>query len=167
MVKDARGANSPLKGEQFTGHLVRALASREKWGEGERGVLVEIFKTSDSQHQTRAAVEAVILHPHADFAPPLVHLSSKTPADDTHLRPATRFALRNCLRDDPQAWPAGYDPIYADLALAIPDGKASKYLLGQVTAAKIPPDKLPAAAEHIARYGTVGEQATLLQSPAL
>ncbi len=68
-----------LKPEQLTGHLVRSLNSRVKWGEGERKLLLDIFKSFNAVHQTRAAVEAVIFHPHADFVAPLVELLKKTP----------------------------------------------------------------------------------------
>jgi putative heme-binding domain-containing protein len=145
-----------LKPEELTGQFVRALGSRANWGKGERTILLDIFRSSESVHQKRAAVEAVIFHPHAEFVAPLVGLLKTCPADDTHLRHAARIALRNCLRDDDKAWPTdakAADPVFIDMALAIPSQKAAAYLLAQITAGEIPEEKDPAVAEHVARYG--------------
>ena len=153
LVKDSRGEKSPLKKpEDFTGHLVRALNSRPKWDKGERTALLEIFKTSDSVHQIRAAVEAVIFHPHADLIAPLLEVIKTCAADDTHLKLATRIALRNCLRDNPKAWPKEFDAVYADIALAIKNEMAAAYLLAQLKNKSVPENQLGAVAEHVARY---------------
>ncbi len=149
-----------LKPEHLTGHLVRALSSREKWGAEERALLLDIFKSFDSIHQTRACVEAVIAHPHADFVKPVLAVLKKCAPDDTHLRMAAKVALRNCLRDA-NAWPEGDDATFVELATAIPNEKSAKYLLGRLKAKSIPADKLNASAEHIARYGTAGQEAAL------
>ena len=90
------------------GTSIRALDSRAKWG---RSASERSCSTSSSRsmhpHQTRAAVEAVTFHPHADFVAPLVELLKKCPPDDTHLRYAARVALRNCLRDNERVAPTG------------------------------------------------------------
>jgi putative heme-binding domain-containing protein len=154
---------SKLKPEQLTGHAIRAINSREKWGEGERKLLLAAFKSFDSPHQMRAAVEAVIFHPHAEFVRPLIELLKKTPADDTHLKHATRIALRNCLRDV-DAWPKEFDAAYADIALAVPNEKAAQYLLAQLDAGKLEGSKVPESAEHIARYGNAENVEELMTS---
>jgi putative heme-binding domain-containing protein len=150
VVKDAKG----LKPELLTGQVVRALSSRAKWGEGERAVLLDIFKSFNSVHQQFAAVQAVIFHPHAEFVQPVLEILKKCPPEDTHMRQAAKIALRNCLRDDGKAWPKDYDPIYADMALAIPNQNATAYLLLQIQAKTITGDRLALAAEHVARYST-------------
>ncbi len=132
-VNYAKDKKNAVKPEHLTGHLVRALAGKPKWEKEERAVLLDVFKSFDSPHQTRAAVEAAGLHPHADFVGPLVAVLKKCPADDTLLRQAARIALRNCLRDA-DAWPSEYDTAYADVALAIPNRKAAGYLLAQISA---------------------------------
>ncbi len=88
---------------------------------------------------------------------PLIEVLKKCPAEDTHLRQAARIALRNCLRDDEKAWPEetnkGIDPIYVEMAVAIPTRRAAQFLLTQLTANQVPQNRLPAALEHIGRYG--------------
>jgi putative heme-binding domain-containing protein len=157
----ARDPKNTIKPENVTGHMVRALTSRSNWGEGERKVLLDAFKTFDSLHQKRACVEAVIAHPHADFVLPVLEVLKKCAPDDTHLRQAAKIALRNCLRDA-DGWPLfadeearkKLDPLYAEVALGVPNEKAASYLLAQLRDKKIPHLRLVASAEHIARHGT-------------
>jgi putative heme-binding domain-containing protein len=111
-------------------------------------------------------VDVAIAHPHADNAGPLIQILKNCPAEDTHLRQAARIALRNCLRDDENAWPPfndveardkGFDPIYAEMAVAIPNRKAAQYLLSQLASKKLPQERIPVSVEHIARYGDAEE----------
>ena len=155
-----------VKQELFGGQLVKALSSRATWGGWERELLLDILKSLDSVHVRMACVEAVIFHPHAEFVQPLIAVLKNCPAEDTHLRQAAKIALRNCLRDDEKAWPPftdpeamskGFDPIYAEIAVAIPSRKAAQYLLSQLTKKRLPQDRIPSAAEHIARYGEANE----------
>jgi putative heme-binding domain-containing protein len=154
--------------EDFVIGASRALASRKDWGEGCR-TAAGTFLKFESPRVRRAAVEAVIFHPHADFVGPLIELLKKCPADDDHLRHAARVALRNCLRDDPNAWPAvddksNPDAIYAEMALAIPSQKAAAYLEDVFALKKLPAGVTTGtAAEHIARYGGVNTQIQLHQ----
>ena len=101
-------------------------------------------------------------HPHADFVKPLVEVLKKTPPEDTHLRQAAKVALRNCLRDMKE-WPEGDDAVFVEIATAIPDQKAARYLLGRFRANKIPADKFLGAAEHAARYGLAEDEADLFK----
>ncbi len=66
--------------------------------------------------------------------------------------PASRCGTASATRDDVAAKES--DPIYGDIALAIPNGKAAALLLFQIERKITPDDKLAAAAEHVARYGT-------------
>ncbi|MBN9119284.1 MAG: c-type cytochrome [Planctomycetes bacterium] len=150
-----------LKPEQLTGQVVRALASRPHWSDVERKILLDVFKSPGSVHRTRAAVDAVIAHPHKDLVQPVIDVLKTCAPDDTHLHQAAKIALRNCLRDA-DAWPPykdeealakGFDPTYAEIALAVPNKKAAEYLLTQLLPSKLPADRLIATAEHIARYG--------------
>ncbi|MBX9625811.1 MAG: c-type cytochrome [Gemmataceae bacterium] len=147
--------------------IARGLAVRKEWGEGIRKVVAGLIGAARNPKTeavalrdpkvTRAAVEAVIAHPHADFVKPLVELIPKVPADDTHLAQAARIALRNCLRDgDPTGWeamptkPAG---AVAEVALGIPNGEGASYL-GKVIGGEKDPARVAAFAGHIGRYGT-------------
>lgn len=156
----AAAANSEvgLAAEQLTGHLVRALTARPNWGEGERRLLAEILKSSSSPHQRRAAAEAAIHHPHPDLIQPLLDVLRDCPEYDTHLRHALRLALRNCLREA-DAWPRGYEPAYADVALAIPTARAAAYLLAHREQLG---DRRAAVAAHIARHGDATTRRELL-----
>ena len=153
-----------IKPEQLTGHLIRALSSRPKWDKDARAILLDALKSSESVHQTRAAVEAVGAHPHVDFVQPLVEVLRKCPADDVLLKQAARIALRNCLRDDPKAWPTEYQAVYADMALAITNRDAAKYLLSHISTRKLSANRLPPAAEHVARYGAAEDEESLFKS---
>jgi putative heme-binding domain-containing protein len=149
-------------------HRMRMAATVDKWDEKRalggqlRPEIVRALQRKDP-HVLIAAVEVVIYHPHADFVPVLLDVLKKCDPEDTHLHQAAKIALRNCLRDDEKAWPPykniillreGFDPAYADIALAIPTEIAAGYLLSQIMMKKITEDKLSAAAEHIARYGS-------------
>lgn len=155
-----------FKQEWLGGQLVRAMSSRANWGDGERNLLLDIFKSFNSIHLTMACVEAVTFHPHAEFVPPLLTVLKNCAPDDSHLRQAARIALRNCLRDNETAWPPfsdatelakGFDPIYTEMAVAIPSRKAAQYLVALLGADQLPQDRIATAAEHIARYGEADE----------
>jgi putative heme-binding domain-containing protein len=88
---------------------------------------------------------------------PLIEILKKCPADDTHLRMVAKIALRNCLRDDPKAWPDGDDAVFVEVAVAIPNRKAAEYLVTRLKAKTLPADKLNAAVEHAVRYGAVAD----------
>ena len=59
---------------------------------------------SPDPHRRRAAAEYLILHPSAEAVPYLLNLLRTCPTEDTHLRHASRIALRNALRDTPTGW---------------------------------------------------------------
>jgi putative heme-binding domain-containing protein len=59
---------------------------------------------SQDPHQQRAAAEYLILHPSAEALPHLLDLLRTCPPQDTHLRHASRIALRNALRDTTTGW---------------------------------------------------------------
>src|SRR5262245_54901620 len=128
-VKNAKGLN--LKPDEYSTLLMRALTSRAKWGIEERPVVLDILKSFDAPRLRRAVVGGMGFHPHPDFVDPLLKVLKECPADDTHLRHAARIALRNCLRDDERAWPTDVrnaEPIYTEIALAIPTRQAAAYL---------------------------------------
>lgn len=140
--------------DQNQGHFTRALASRATLGEKDREFVAMVLSAQLglSPHARRAAAEAAILHPHADFVQPLLEALRATPADDSHLRHALRVALRNCLRDA-AAWPKAYDATCAEIALAIPNEKAVAYIIAHLGDAKSPDIKWPVVVEYVARYG--------------
>ncbi len=160
VVDYAKDPANGLKPEHLGGQCVRALASRPNWGDDERKLLLDIFKSFDSVHQKRACVDAVIAHPHADFVQPVLEVLRKCAPDDTHLRQAAKIALRNCLRDI-DAWPEGDEAAFVEMAIAIPNRKAAQYLASRIKAKTIPADKLTAAAEHVARHGAAADEDAL------
>jgi putative heme-binding domain-containing protein len=147
--------------EEHQGHFVRAITGRASLNDEERQFVAGVLSPEVplSPHARRAAAEAAVLHPHADFVQPLLAALKKCAPEDSHLRHALRVALRNCLRDA-AAWPKEYDATYAEIALAIPNEKAAGFLASQIKS--VAGDKLPAAAEHVARYGTESDEQTLL-----
>lgn len=140
----------------------RVFAGRPVWDAADRQHAIAGLAGPHAKLK-RAVTEAVALHPHADFVAPLVEVIKACPGDDVLLRQAARIALRNCLRDDPKAWPAEYDAIYAGVALAIPNGDAARYLLTHLGAKRLPADRRPAAAEHVARHGGAESEAALFK----
>ncbi len=83
---------------RFTGLIMRALASKEKWTAEDRGIALTAWKDfPDSVRMRRALVDGFAAHPHSDFVGPLVESIPKIPADDTHMRHAARIALKACL----------------------------------------------------------------------
>lgn len=54
---------------------------------------------------------------------------------------------------DPDHRTDDFDPIYAEIAVAIPNPKSAVYLTSQLGFRKLSKAKIPSAAEHIARYG--------------
>jgi putative heme-binding domain-containing protein len=166
----------------FQGQLIRGLSGQPKWSDAEQKIVLEFLKSPGSPHLRLACVEAISFHPNAAGVEPLIEVLKKCPAEDNHLRHATRIALRNCLRDDPKSWPPfrdrdararGFNPIYAEIAVAIPNLQASQYLLSQLITGHVPEDRIPAAVEHIARHGEASERedalvwlATTIHEPA-
>jgi putative heme-binding domain-containing protein len=132
-------------------HGLRVAASIVDWkGAKELAAEVKARLLDANPHVQRAAVEAVIMHPHADFVPSLLEVLKKAAADDSHLKHAARVALRNCLRDAAE-WPKQYDATFTQIAFAVPNKKAADYLLAQIESKSLPPEQLAAATEHIAR----------------
>lgn len=151
VVDFAKDPKNMFKAEELGGHLIRALTARAKWGDEERKLLLDVLKSFNSVHQTRACIEAVIAHPHPDLVPAVLAVLKACAPEDTHLRQAAKIALRNCLVVE--TWPHGDDPIFVEMATAIPNARAAKYLLGRLKAKAVPADKVNASAEHVARYG--------------
>jgi putative heme-binding domain-containing protein len=136
----------------------RFAAAKLTWTEDERKRAVSHL-TDKNLKQRRAWVDAVIFHPHSDFVEPLIEVLKKCAADDTHLRQATKIALRNCLRDA-NGWPLfgteearkDLDPIFAEVALGVPNEKAADFLLALLRDKKLPQERLIASVEHIVRH---------------
>jgi putative heme-binding domain-containing protein len=152
-----------LKPEWIGGQFVKVMSNRPDWGQDERKIILNLLKSFDSVHLRFACVEAVTFHPSAEFVQPLIEVLKKCPAEDTHLRQAARIALRNCLRDDDKAWPPfnnvdvlrkGFDPIYTEMAVAIPKPIAAQYLAALLNANQVAQDRLAVVCEHIARNGS-------------
>ncbi|MDW8241830.1 MAG: c-type cytochrome [Thermogemmata sp.] len=95
-----------------------------------------IAQDNDPQH-CRQAVDYLILHPTAQAIVPLLSLLHRISPQDTHLRHASRIALRNALRDTPDGWntarehlqehPTGL-PRLLDILPGIPGPAAATFL---------------------------------------
>lgn len=159
-------------------HELRMAGAESKWDDKLRAAVIGCFK--DGPIVQRAAVEAVIFHPHADFVAPLVEVLKKCPADDTLLRQAARIALRNCLRGA-GGWGEANKLVAADaknlqtlvpVTLATRTKEAAVFLGSQFNTKKyqlkryeevgLSFDEFLDAVEFIGRYGTYEEFRTII-----
>jgi putative heme-binding domain-containing protein len=155
-----------VKGEDpFATLAIRALGSRAKWGDEERAILFEALKQFDSPHTKRAAAEAMMAHPHAEFVPPLVDMLRTLPPGDDHTRYAARVALRNCLRDADgwKAVAAADTPVVAEVALGVSDAASARYLAGVLKTAANDGQR-EAMAFHIGRYGDGADRKAVFEA---
>jgi putative heme-binding domain-containing protein len=166
-VKYAQEPKNVVKPEHLGGHLLRALSAREKWGDEERKLFLDFLKVLDSVHQKRAAVEAVIAHPHAEFVQPMIDTLKTCAPDDTHLRQAAKIALRNCLMAAPGnlAKLIGTDEktdlLLAEALLGARTASGASKLVAIVQARDLPAPLLAAAAEFVGRYGEFADREAL------
>ncbi len=133
-------------------HFLRVLNATKDWGDlrSLRGEVANWMMHEDP-HIRRAAVDAIVSHPHPDFIKPLTELVKKLPTEDNHLRYAARMALRNCI-ESPGGWAAAPgSPLIADVALAIPTPESARYLAKRVFSFQS--TNLSGSAEHISRHG--------------
>jgi putative heme-binding domain-containing protein len=102
-------------------------------------------------HQLRKAVEYLIMHPQADALPQLLALLRCVIPEDTHLRHAIRIALRNTLRDAPNAWEQADEHVHrhpndlahlVDILAGLPTAEAADFLIRQWQRAGLTPEKL-------------------------
>ncbi len=144
--------------EHLKGHVMRAFGARPKWEAEDRKLVIDVLKSFDSPHITRATVEGVAAHPHEEFVQPLVTLIKKTPADDVLLKQAAKIALRNCLgevgKDFTKNWKPDpeKDRIVMESLLGLRTAAGAK-LLGEFATRTLPPALLAPSAELIGRYG--------------
>ncbi len=147
--------------EHLSGLVVRALVSRKGWGEKERAIALNCFKSFDNIRVRRAVIDGFTAHPHADFVEVLLDLVPTIPAEDTHLSMAARVALRNCV-----VAAGGVDKVVElttkgdkdgrtaalfDVALAIRAKESAKFLATHFTAKRVSHEQRVAAAELIGR----------------
>ncbi len=140
-------------------HALRILVDRPALSEATRGFALESLSSS-SAHVRRAAAEVLGAHPELAFVRPLLDLRRSTSAEDTHLLYTARKALRDQL-STPNVWPglAGMtlgDEDRADLAdaaVAVPDARASAFLMARLQNARESPKDVGRYLHHVARYG--------------
>ncbi len=148
-----------VRNEFFLAHLIRATAAlKPDKGIAKSEDLVRLYQFGPQA--CRAIIEFIIATPQPDYIKPLVELLGKIPAGDTHLRHATRIALRNCLRDS-KSWevvkklpPESSGP-FVDLAIAVPNLDAAEYLSKALVAEAVPAERQIAAVEHVGRNGAL------------
>lgn len=149
------------KAEQFPFAVARALAAD---GDEEASLISALLPNllkEKSPRVQRAAIEAVMGHPGEKCISPLLELLPTIPAQDSHLRYATRLALRDCMQTV-----AGWNKWFglakksnsdlkaiADVALGVHNPEAALFLAVQfdelTKESSIP---LRAIVEHIAQY---------------
>ncbi len=111
-------------------------------------------------HVRRAWVDHRIALPNAAYIAELVETLKTTSPDDTHLRQATKVALRNGLKLE-GAWkevetlPDELRPVIADIAVAVPTPESAAFLLKQLLSAKHD----LAGVEAIGKFGTDSQAA--------
>ena len=140
-------------------HLMKALAERSDWAEGER-LRVIVALTDDDAFVRRAAAEALGQHPHAGNVEPLIDLWSATSADDTHLIHVARIALRNNVRylNNLPKLAARYHAAsevmarLADICLGIRTAPSARFLLDYHLGTQPDADRLVEVGRHIGRY---------------
>jgi putative heme-binding domain-containing protein len=159
-----------MKPDQFSTLMLRAMGSKEKWGDKERATALEILKF-DAPRLTRATVDAMATHPHADFVKPLIEIIQKCPAGDTHLKHAARIALRNQFQIAPGNWDKFDDlkkvsdadaAVLLDICFALPNLYSTSFLVNLIKANRLPEERWLPAAEHIGRYGGNAERVSLV-----
>jgi putative heme-binding domain-containing protein len=120
----------------------------------------DVFKIGGDPQIARVLTDWMTAVPNAKNVPQLIAQLRTVPPEDTHLRHATRVALRETLRD-PAGWTAlkGLEldsktlAMVADVATGLQTKDASDFLTGQLKTLSGQPDKLPIYIEHAARHG--------------
>jgi len=149
-------------------HAMRVLLDRPKLTPIERAlVLAGIFDAEP--YVQRCAAEVLGNHPAADNVRPLLDLHHRVPADDTHLLHVVRIALRDQLR--PAAiwtelaaarWSETDARAIADVCPGVPSPEAAAFLVDHLRRWKEPAGQSIRYVHHVARYGTGGIVAGLV-----
>lgn len=150
-------------------HMLRGCAAIPTWDHKKYNLRAEVLEClhDKSPHVTRAAVEALIAHPHPDNVAPLVALIQKCPAEDTHLRHAARVALRNALRDG-NGWAVAEKlaknpadaAVLTDVALGAAGKESAAFLAARFR--EIDPTHQVRVAEFIGRHGERSDRERVL-----
>ena len=127
-----------------------------------RAEVLKTEKKDPSAHPQvrRAWVDHRIALPSTADIGALAELLRTTPHDDTHLRHATKVALRNCLKLE-GAWkevenlPDAVAPVVAEVAVAVPTPESAAFLLKQLLSEKHD----LAGVEAIGKFGTDSQAA--------
>lgn len=157
---------------QVRTHMARLIGNRDSWSDIEREKIRQLLNDNHPMVK-RAAIEAVIRH-HKDFTDgsilqSLIDVFRNAHSGDTHLKHASRIAMRNLLRSSPDFWKSakGLDPkdrtVVEGIALAIPDDHSAEFLVKTADSKNV----TPAVAEHIGRYGSEKTLKFLLTSTEL
>ena len=148
-------------------HAQRVLSEREKWGDGERALVLAGLKDASADVR-RAAAEALGRHPAPENVRPLLELRYAVPADDTHLLYVVRMALRDQLIPA-SAWDALPKDLterdartIADVAPGVHTPEAAAYLLNHIGKFAEARAVVVNAVHHIARYGAPETTKSLL-----
>lgn len=143
---------------------LRAFASKSEWNDGDRKLALDCFAEFDKPAMRRALVDGMTAHPHESFVEPLLTFAKEIPLEDTHMKQATRIALRNCLEATPEkqvfnvppvldgSTPASFAPLHAAL-MGCTDPRAASPLLDLLRHKYIRDDDAFEVGRRVGRYG--------------
>ncbi|MFO0935027.1 MAG: PVC-type heme-binding CxxCH protein [Gemmataceae bacterium] len=153
--------------ELFSGMTIRAMSSKASWGEIERGIANECLKHAKATGLRRAAIDGIIAHPHADFIPTLIQISTTIPAGDVIFRHAAKVALRNCFAVSPATLRsaefakvrenAAQNEVVIRACLGLPTRESAECLARALLYTDCAGVDRGQIAEHIGKYGSPSE----------
>jgi len=149
-------------------HALRMMVDRPALPAKLREVALRTLELP-APHLQRAAAEVLGAHPDLAFVKPLLKLRQTTSPEDSHLLYVARMALRDQLKPA-TAWPGlAALPLndqdradLADVAVAVPDERASAYLLAHFQTFPESPDNVKRYVHHVARHGETSALPTLI-----
>ena len=147
-------------------HGIRLQSARAEWDRDHKGErerlkeVIEVRKIGEHPQLDRAEVDWMTADPKSEHLGDLLRRLEQVKPEDTHLRHATRIALRETLRD-PAAFTAlkgmkiddGMQRTIADVMLGLPSKDAADYLTANLSNLAAHSAPLPLYVEHGSRYG--------------
>ena len=146
-------------------HALKILGERN--GDRIDGILTRSGLTDSSPFARRAAAEALARHPSKANVGPLLVAVRSVSASDTHLKHATRIALRDQLAGV-KDWEKTFGDLpepdrvaLADVAPGVPDAEAAAFLALHLKRGDVTPEDRVRFVRHVARYGRDADQRAL------
>ncbi|MFO0914654.1 MAG: PVC-type heme-binding CxxCH protein [Pirellulales bacterium] len=140
-------------------HALKELAETSTWNDRHRQLAVNGLSDPDPLVR-RAAADALGQHPQADQVPQLLAALAQTDVADIHLRHVLRMALRNhlavatiCDQVAASSLSPSEQQLVSDVLPAVRNASAARLITDRMLAGQISPEQLPAALNHVCRYG--------------